>query len=194
VFLVLVLGLVIVGSEDYYEDFDEQRGAILQGGEHYPIIVTGSIAQNGTAACTTAWFPYAYATSMTGTIVRSGRTSTDSAEFYGWFSARYYAVAITLDSLRGDTLQISEARVETAHDTTGRPFWNGDSSNFFMNTDGWINDQYGVWKFEPLLFTSDMTQYYTYPMRSFMGGYMRLIFDSTVDDSSTIGFIVQLNY
>ncbi len=134
-----------------------------------PRIFTGTDTIDGTSNdYTTSWMQVGFA------------TDGDDNDNIRDYNPNHFTVAIKLASVQGDTAQLSDAYFEQTFDTTGTAYWNADSSNVFIESGRYIHAQYGNWRFEPF---DDTNRYYLFPLRLFVGGYVRLNFATTVDDT-----------
>lgn len=136
-----------------------------------PKIFSGVDTVNGTSeSYTTQWMQVGYSEYAADGDNRNIRQ----------YNHESFTLAVLLTSVQGDTAQLSDARFEQAYDTTAAEFRNADSSNIFVDADYFTHYQYGNWRFEPL---EDTDRYYLYPLRLFVGGYVRVVFATTVDDT-----------
>ncbi len=136
-----------------------------------PKIMTGVDTVKGTSGgYTTSWLQVGY----------SPNASDGDNHNIRQYNPESFTLALLLTSVQGDTAQLSDAYFEQIYDTTATEFWNADSSNVFIDSGTFTHYQYGNWRFEPL---EDTNRYYLYPLRLFVGGYVRMVFATTVDDT-----------
>jgi len=146
-------------------------------GEHYPVIYTGQGEIRGSAhPCTTAWQQIGF----------SSEAEADDNRNIGLFNPEVFTVGLKLNCYgSGDSAQVSTARFESAYDTTTKAFWNGDSSNTFIEDGCYNHADYGVWKFEAF---DDTARQWLFPVRAMTGGYMRLILESDIADTCAVNW------
>ena len=176
VFIILLACLAIGAGWSQTTSVAENESAEFYiSGEHYPVIYSGSGVIFGSAhACTTRWVQVGYSSSATSAANRNiGRF--DPELFTAELKLRCYG--------NGDSARVAGARFETAYDTTGKAFWNGDSSNRFIQSGNFSHPDYGVWRFETL---TDSSRRWIYPLRLLVGGYARLILSSDTWDSTNV--------
>lgn len=177
IFLASIISLILISPA-----FSQQSVTVPSGsardflaGEHTPIIFNGDGSIQGTAdPCTTAWVQVGYA---------SIASIADNRNI-GRFNPEKFTLAMKLACAgAGDSAKVAECRFEQAYDTTGILSWNGDSSNVVITSGAYDHPQYGTWKFEAV---EDTSRNYLFPVRMFVGGYVRLIFESDIADTCSV--------
>jgi len=158
-----------------------------EGGAHSPLIYTGSsyvYARAGKVA--TRWMQIGFAP------LESYTQNTYAQRF----APNIFTLVLNLDeSYSGDSVGLYKAWFNVAYDTAGTllgdwgsagEIWNGDSTNFFLQSGNYTHPKYGDWMYEMIKPTakdlSNDTTGYIYALRVLGGNYLRLIFiqDSTV--------------
>ncbi len=152
---------------------------IFLAGEHYPVIYksTASVQElimGAAYPCTTSWHQVGFS---------SIANDADNRNI-GIFNPEIFTVGLKLAcNGSGDSANVSKAYFECAYDTTTEVFWNADSSNYFIEDGCYSHDQYGLWRFEAL---DDTTRQWLYPLRMMIGGYIRLILASNIEDTCQV--------
>ncbi len=172
---LLIIAFAATGSCQSMVELPNRSAGDFLAGEHYPIIYTGQDEIRGSAhPCTTAWRQVGF----------SASAGAEANRNIGLFNPEVFTVGLKLGcSGAGDSARISAARFESAYDTTTKAFWNGDSSNIFIEDGCYHHADYGVWKFETL---DDTSRWWLYPIRAVVGGYVRLILESDIADTCTV--------
>jgi len=155
---------------------NKSAGEFLAG-EHYPLIYSGvGVIQGAAHPCTTAWRQIGY----------SPEADTDDNRNIGLFNPEVFTVRLKLTcSGSGDSASFSRAYFESAYDTTAKSFWNGDSSNVFIEGGTFSHPEYGIWRFEAV---DDTSRGWLFPIRGMIGGYLRLVFESDIADTCTVNW------
>jgi len=171
IILTAVLSISSVFAQTSIQLPNADAGTFLAG-EHYPLIYTGDGLIRGAAhPCTTSWQQVGF----------SSIASDADNRNIGIFNPEIFTVGLKLDCWgSGDSANVSSARFECAYDTTLNIFWNADSSNCFIMDGCYGHDQYGSWRFEAL---EDTSMQWLYPVRTNIGGYIRLILESDIADT-----------
>lgn len=147
----------------------------LLAGEHTPLLFEGNgVIQGAGNPLTTPWMQVGYAP-LAG--ISANRN-------IGRFNPEYFTAAIKLAVWgSGDSAQVSSAWFECAYDTTAQVHWNGDSSNVFITENAYLIPEYGIWRFETM---QDTSRVWSYPLRVLSGGYLRLTFGSSIEDTCAV--------
>lgn len=153
-----------------------EAGTFLAG-EHYPVIYSSEGLIRGTAhPCTTSWHQVGF----------SSLAAYAENRNIGIFNPEVFTVGLKLSCWgSGDSAKVSSAHFECAYDTTLKAFWNGDSSNCFIENGSYDHDQYGIWRYEVL---ADTSMQWLYPVRMIIGGYIRLILTSDIADTCQVNW------
>ncbi len=144
----------------------------LLAGEHSQLLYTGQNLILGSACpCTTAWMQ----------IGQSDIASNSANRNISCYNPEVFTLMIKLATYSaGDSASIDEACFECAYDTTGNDYWNGDSSNVFIQSGAYNLHDYGIYRFEPV---ADTARGWLFPLRLVTGGYTRLIFSTDISDT-----------
>ncbi len=146
----------------------------LLAGEHTPVIHSGSGLLSGAKSLTTPWIQIGYSPSA---------STTDNSNI-GRYNPEHFTLGLkTRCSGLGDSARVAIAYFEEAYDTTLAPFWNGDSSNVFIKSGNFNLADYGIWRFEV---QSDTSRSHLYPLRVLQGGYIRMVFENTTADTTSL--------
>ena len=147
----------------------------LIAGEHYPLIYTGDgLIKGSLNTLTTSWIQVGF----------TSEADEDENRNVGIFNPEVFTVGLKLSCYgSGDSAGISAARFECAYETVTSPYWNADSSNYFIESGCYSHDQYGIWRFESI---DDTARKWLFPVRLLMGGYVRLIFETDIEDTSQV--------
>ena len=163
---ILIMTILLVASGFCQTEIqlpNKSAGDFLAG-EHFPVIYSGAGTINGAAyPCTTAWRQVGYSPEADFAANRN----------IGVFNPQVFTVGIKLTcSGGGDSARVSRAYLECTYDSTAKSFWNGDSSNVFIEDGCYSHQEYGVWKFEAI---NDTARCWLFPIRAMIGGYLRLV-------------------
>lgn len=177
--ILLTLALAATGFCQFAVQLPNRSAGVLIAGEHFPVIYSGDGLIKGAAnTYTSPWFQVGFS---------PWAVEADNHNI-GIFNPEIFTVGVKLSCFgAGDSAQISSAYIDCAFDTTAQPFWNGDSSNKFIETGCFNHDQYGIWRFEAL---SDTSRRWLYPVRAVVGGYLRLVFESDVEDTCNVDWMM----
>ncbi|NQU05886.1 MAG: hypothetical protein HQ568_07320 [Calditrichaeota bacterium] len=176
-----ILICLFVISTPIFAQIDVQLPNISSGrliaGEHYPLIYTGDgLIKGSTNTLSTAWMQVGFAADA----------DEDANRNVGIFNPEVFTVGVKLSCYgSGDSAGISAAHFECAYDIDLQPFWNADSSNNFIELDCYSHEQYGVWRFEAI---DDTARQWLFPIRMLIGGYIRLVFETDVVDTSQVNW------
>jgi len=147
----------------------------ILAGEHTPVIYSGSGTINGASnTLTTSWLQIGYSANA------SDATNNNLTRY----NPEKFTLGLKLAcSGSGDSARVSKARFEVAYDTTATAYWNADSSNIFIKSGNFTLGDYGIWRFEVL---GDTSRSWLYPLKVLQGGYLRMVFETTVADTSSL--------
>ena len=177
--ILMILALVSSGFTQTAVQLPNRSAGVLIAGEHFPVIYDADGKIQGAAdSYTTSWYQVGYS------------PSADLADNHniGIYNPEVFTVGVKLSCYgAGDSARVSQAHIECALDTTSQPFWNGDSSNMFIDNGCYSHDQYGSWRFEAL---SDTSRRWLYPIRVVVGGYLRLVFESDIEDTCNVEWVM----
>ncbi len=150
---------------------------VLLSREHVPVIFSGSGDINGAVnSLTTSWLQVGY----------SPIASNSANRNIGKYNPQHFTAELKLACFNvGDSAQVSSARAEFAMDTTLSAGWNADSSNSFIASGSYSHAEYGNWRYESL---DDTSRRWNYPLKVQRGGYLRLVFETTLEDTTTINW------
>ena len=178
--ILIILFVVLLAVNGYCQtdvQLPKKSAAEFIAGEHFPIIYSGQGKAMGAAdPCTTGWCQVGFS---------PWAESADNRNI-GIFNPQAFTVGLKVSCYgAGDSARISRAYFECAYNTTSERFWSGDSSNLFIEDGCFTHDLYGKWRFEAL---SNTSRQWLYPVRAMVGGYMRLIFESDISDTTVINW------
>ncbi|MDP8239248.1 MAG: hypothetical protein P9X24_09165 [Candidatus Hatepunaea meridiana] len=173
--ILLIASLITVGNCQISVNLPNKSAGEMLAGEHFPVIYTGQGLIKGAAnSYTTSWCQVGF----------SSVAENDDNRNIGIFNPEIFSVGIKLGcNGDGDSARVSSARFECAYDTTWISFWNADSSNQFIESNNYSCNQYGIWRFEAL---DDTSRQWLFPLRVMIGGYIRLVFTSDIDDTCQV--------
>lgn len=181
----LVTGM---GSGDYVPRTGEQSVHDYMGGEHTPLIFTGSFTlQNGVITRdTTQWMQLGFS--------KNGNMDIRGSNYYAQrLNPQNFTFCMNLDSADGgaddDSVGTGGFYFETAYDTLNGPFYdNPDSSNYFLRG-GTMSASTSAWD-EIYVFdvpaTGVSTRGWKYPLRVFDGDWIRFIGLAAIDTPDSI--------
>jgi len=156
------------------------------GGEHMPLIYSGTATLNGASSTATTIWMHTGWTNPAG-VSANARSGIIAANF----DPTTFTLLIELDvALSGDSVGLGTARFETAIDTTAPKVWNADESNKFLQDGNADSSYYGQWLFEEIAYDADSTASdtltYAYPLRVLHPGWIRLVFGAGTDPLDTV--------
>ena len=150
---------------------------VLLSREHVPVIFSGSDVIDGSAnTLTSDWMQIGYAPIASNSANRN----------IGNYNPQHFTAELKLECFNvGDSAEVSTARAEFAMDTVAVAGWNADSSNSFIEAGSYTHAEYGSWRHESLV---DTSRRWNYPIKVQRGGYIRLVFETTLADSTTVNW------
>jgi len=172
VFLTVFAG--IANSQISVELSNRSAGEYMAA-ERYPIIFTGEgLIKGAGSQYITEWSQIGY----------SPDANENDNRNIALFNPDVFTIGLKLGVYNeGDSAKISTAYLESCYNTSSYEFWNGDTSNLFISEGSYNHDLYGSWRFEAL---SDTSRYWLFPLRALIGGYVRFIFETDLEDTVSV--------
>lgn len=178
----ILICAVLFGAASFTQSappLPNRDAGLFLAGEHFPLILNGQGEIFGAAhPCTTIWVQTGY----------SPDADVSDNQNVAVFNPEVFTLGVKISCFSvGDSAKISEARFECAYDTTLSSFWNADSSNIFLEEGNFAHIDYGNWRFEAL---DDTSRRWLYPLKIMVGGYVRFIFASDIEDTCSVDWIL----
>lgn len=178
--VLLAVGAFAAPTRQEYGSRNLSNASYLIGGEHAPLIYSGSDTISSSAnfgAYTTNWLQIGFAPTTQDT--GNKRIFEINPEKFTLVVLKRHAYAVAADSC-----YLSSARFEIADSSSATvPFWNTDSSNLFVATGNYNRTDYGAWTALPDTFTERAI---IYPLKVYQGAYIRFVFETVAQDCTIV--------